>query len=365
MFDFVENFINPQKNPNLSTAFEYQKNHLPTLWLLGKTGAGKSSLIQSLTELADIEVGNGFSPCTKSSVAYDFPQDKPILRFLDTRGLGEAEYDPSEDIQVCVDQSHVLLIIAKADEPEQSSVVNAIKNIRKQTKIKHILIVHSAVNSISGDDKNRMLVHNQTQFENAWGKKLPSISIDFDCINSVYHNRDELINILSEMLPIIELIVKKKQYANLEEDNFEILEKEVLWYSGSASASDLIPFIGLFSVPAIQAKMLHSLASQYDVEWNKRIFGELISSLGTSFSIQYSAKLGARQLAKLIPVYGQTIASATAAAISFATTYSLGRAACYYFHQKKSGQVISKYDMQKLYKEAFKKSKKVSGNNEI
>lgn len=39
MFDFVENFINPQKNPNLSTAFEYQKNHLPTLWLLGKTGA--------------------------------------------------------------------------------------------------------------------------------------------------------------------------------------------------------------------------------------------------------------------------------------------------------------------------------------
>ena len=35
--------------------------------------------------------------------------------------------------------------------------------------------------------------------------------------------------------------------------NFNQLKNEVLWYAGSASASDLIPAVGLVSVPAIQA----------------------------------------------------------------------------------------------------------------
>ena len=71
---------------------------LPVVWLLGKTGAGKSSLVRALTEQTEAEIGNGFQPCTRSARSYDFPPDQPLVRFLDTRGLGEAGYDPAEDL---------------------------------------------------------------------------------------------------------------------------------------------------------------------------------------------------------------------------------------------------------------------------
>ncbi|MCP3700879.1 MAG: kinase, partial [Aliivibrio sp.] len=52
MFDQIKAFINPSKNPDLTQAHEFQRKYLPTLWLLGKTGAGKSSFIQTLTGLS-------------------------------------------------------------------------------------------------------------------------------------------------------------------------------------------------------------------------------------------------------------------------------------------------------------------------
>lgn len=62
---------------------------VPVLWLLGKTQAGKTSIIRALTGSEAAEIGNGFQPCTRSSRFYDFPADAPVVRFLDTRGLGE------------------------------------------------------------------------------------------------------------------------------------------------------------------------------------------------------------------------------------------------------------------------------------
>jgi hypothetical protein len=40
-------------------------------------------------------VGAGFEPCTRTASFYDVPQEVPIIRFLDTRGLDEADYDPA------------------------------------------------------------------------------------------------------------------------------------------------------------------------------------------------------------------------------------------------------------------------------
>ena len=68
MFDQIKDFINPSKNPDLTPAHEYQRKHLPTLWLLGKTGAGKSSFIQAVTGDSSVEVGNGFAPVLHSYV---------------------------------------------------------------------------------------------------------------------------------------------------------------------------------------------------------------------------------------------------------------------------------------------------------
>src|ERR1700683_2959134 len=72
---------------------------IPCLWLLGKTGSGKTSIVRFLTGAADAEIGRGFRPQTQYSRLFNFPDDDvPILKFLDTRGLGEAGYDPAEDL---------------------------------------------------------------------------------------------------------------------------------------------------------------------------------------------------------------------------------------------------------------------------
>lgn len=343
-----------------SESSQTKQQPLPTLWLLGKTGAGKSSLIQALTGSSEVAVGNGFSPCTKTSFAYNFPQDKPLLRFLDTRGLGEAHYDPSEDIQLCQSQSHLLLVIAKVEEQEQSAVLEVLSTIRKAKKIKHILLVYTAVNTVPEDDKRRLVAYHQAAFEKAWGSTITAIEVDFDGDTQTYYHREQLVAAITDMMPLVGLMLDKKEHASLEEQAFAQVRNEVLWYATGASVTDLFPVVGLVSVPAMQAKMLHSLAKRYDVQWNTRGFAELVGVLGTSFSTQYGIKLGARQLVKLIPFYGQTVGAATAAAVSFGTTYGLGRAAGYYFHRKSRGETVHAEDMQKIYKDAFELGKKVS-----
>jgi len=81
----------------LETKLRQIRNLLPTpvFWLLGKAQSGKTSIIRALTKREDVEIGDGFQACTHYSHIYDFPSStQPMIRFLDTRGLGEVDYDP-------------------------------------------------------------------------------------------------------------------------------------------------------------------------------------------------------------------------------------------------------------------------------
>ena len=359
-FDKLKALINPSKNPDLTSAEAFQRQNLPTLWLLGKTGAGKSSLLQAITGNSAIEIGNGFQPCTLTAMSYAFPEDLPLIRFLDTRGLGEAEYDPSADLAELAKAGHGIVVIMKVDEQEQSAVVAALKKIRKQSKIKHLLLIHTAVLGLNGAEREHAINANQHKVAEVWGEDFTAVSVDFVTEDGTIYQYDQLIAALTKLLPLIGLIADKNQHATVEERNFQRVEKEILWYAGTASASDLIPVVGLVSVPMVQAKMLHSLANQYGVAWSKKTFSELIGTLGSSFALQYSVKLASRQVIKIIPGYGQTVGAVAAAAISFGTTYGLGRAASYYFYRKSKNEPVSAIEMQAIYQAALTKGKQAA-----
>ncbi|OAN11279.1 kinase [Photobacterium jeanii] len=360
-FEKVKSWLNPSQDPDLTPAFDHQASHLPTLWLLGKTGAGKSSLVHSITQQSDVEIGDGFQPCTQTSHHYDFPQSMPLLRFLDTRGLAEANYDASEDIAACQDCANALIVVMKAEEPEQSQVLAAIRQIKKSKAISQILVVHTGVMLCeSREVRQQCIAHNQQQVETAWGEAVTSVDVDFECADGSQYGVDVLQAELAKLLPIITQFNLDAEHESQEERNFAKLRTEILWYAGAAGGSDAVPAVGLVSVPAIQAKMIHSLANRYGVEWDKQAMGEFMATLGTSFGVQYAAKLGIRQLVKLVPVYGQTVGSATAAVVSFCTTFALGRVACYYLYHESKGESVSEQDLNAMYKAAFESIKEVA-----
>ncbi len=361
-FNEMFDFINPSENLELKKGSEEWEKKLPTLWLLGKTGAGKSSLIQALTKVSTIEIGNGFRPCTKTAESYEYPLEKPLLRFLDTRGLSEADYDPTEDIEVCQNGSHALIIVMKADDVEQSDIVDALKKIKDIGGIDHLLIVHTNILSISEQERKQAIDHNQNQIEKVWSQEIKSVYVDFSPDDNTPVGITGLIKSISEMLPFLNIIIDDEKHASREEDNFNVLRTEIIWYSGSAGASDLVPGVGLISVPAIQGKMLYSLANQYGVEWNKQTFMDFIGTLGTGFAIKYSSKFLIREGVKFIPVYGQTVGAGAAAVISSASTYAIGRVACKYLYHKSKGEEVSTEDMKKLYKKAFEWGEDVAEN---
>ena len=84
-------------------------------------------------------------------------------------------------------------------------------------------------------------------------------------------------------------MLDKSTHQDAEAEQFHRHQKEILWYAGAAAASDVIPAVGLVSVPAIQSKMLHALAKHYEITWHKSLYKEFIAALGTSVAVQYSA----------------------------------------------------------------------------
>src|SRR5262245_29410529 len=104
----------------------------PVVWLLGKTGAGKTAIVATLTGDLRAEVGEGFEPCTRTAAFYDVPSEVPLLRFLDTRGLGEADYDPANDIAWCEGQSHLLLMVMQVADPAQQTVLRVLQQSRRR-----------------------------------------------------------------------------------------------------------------------------------------------------------------------------------------------------------------------------------------
>jgi uncharacterized protein (DUF697 family) len=136
----------------------------------------------------------------------------------------------------------------------------------------------------------------------------------------------------------------------------------IMGHAMAAGGSDLVPFpvAGTIASSTIQARMLGQLGVLYRIDWDRRAYTELSAALGAGTLAKVAASIGIRQLAKMLPVYGQTAGAAASAAASFAVTYALGKAAVFYLHGRRLGtsdrQGISDTYQQAL-REAFRIAK--------
>src|SRR5215468_10517535 len=105
----------------------------PVIWLLGKVQSGKTAIIRALTGAERAQIGSGFAPCTRWATRFDFPNaDMPLAVFLDTRGLGEAGYDPREDCAAFQAEAQMLLVVVKAMDMALEQLLTALKTVLKE-----------------------------------------------------------------------------------------------------------------------------------------------------------------------------------------------------------------------------------------
>jgi len=116
------------------------------------------------------------------------------------------------------------------------------------------------------------------------------------------------------------------------------------------------------TVPVLQAAMLRQLAQLHGMTWDRRGYAEFLAALGAGTLLRTASTFGIRQLVKLVPVYGQTVGAATAAAASFAVTYAIGKAASYYLTQRQRGRHAE--DVAAVYREALRGAFGMAGERE-
>jgi uncharacterized protein (DUF697 family) len=335
----------------------------PVVWLVGKVQSGKSSIVRALTGATEAEVGSGFKACTATSRIYDHPADAPVIRFLDTRGLGEAAYDPAADIAVAEAQAHLLLVVMKATDAAQDAILDVVAAARTRHPEWPILVAQTSLHEayppgvghaipypFDADGKPTGPLPGDLARVLAWQRaqcqRLPGTgAIGFTPIDftqpgdGLYPQLYGLEALRESLVRVAPAAVSAAVMAEAGSGGAigRQTHQHILGYAAAAGAIDAVPVAGAVGVPAVQAKMLHSLAEIHGVTWDRRMMGELAGALGAGVLARMASTFGARQLAKLVPVYGQTAGAAVAATMSFATTYAIGKAACVYLDRRRSG----------------------------
>jgi uncharacterized protein (DUF697 family) len=371
------------QSTDTSTPIADQARQLaPVVWLIGKVQSGKTSIIRTLTQATDAEIGTGFRACTRTARVFDFPEEAPIIRFLDTRGLSEAGYNPAADIAFCEGRAHLVVAVVKALDQEQSAVLDVLRQTRRRHPDWPVVVaqttLHEGYPSGSGhiqpypyaetgagipDPLAQALAHQRALFNPLPGTgPISFVPIDFTQAGDGYepadYGREALVDALIAAAPAAVALALKELPGTAVSADTRSTDAHILGFAVAAGAGDAVPVAGMVAVPMVQAAMLRQLAQLHGVSWDRRAYSEFLGALGTGVLVQTASHFGIRQLAKLVPVYGQTIGAAAAAAASFAATYALGKAADYFLVRRQRG--IRADEVATVYRQALQNALRLS-----
>jgi uncharacterized protein (DUF697 family) len=362
--DVYENVLNPKPDTVDDARIAAEaRDRAPVIWLLGMVGTGKSSIIRTLTGSSDAEVGTGYRPCTATAQVYEFPSEAPVIRFLDTRGLGEVAYDPAEDLALCESQAHLVLAVVKAVGPVPPAVLEALVQVRRRHPDWPVVVAQTTLHDaypgkphplpypflggmrIGGEALDRSLAAQRAAFARLPGDgSVTFVPIDFTQEGDGLEPEDYGVEALWAALEAASadgVVSMARRSLDMAGGLGAGRALSHIWgYAATAGAIDTLPVAGALAVPVVQGKMLHSLAGILGVTWTRTTLAEFSGCLGAGALLRFGTQFGVRQLAKLVPGYGTLIGGAAAGVASFATTYGLGRAAVLYLTARRAGNAF-------------------------
>lgn len=360
----------------------------PILWLLGKTGAGKTSIIAALTGDPRAEIGSGFKPCTRQSQIYDWPAEAPVLRFMDTRGLGEPGYDAAEDCAFAAGQSHILLVVLKVNDPKQTAILEQVRAIRRQQPHWPLLVALTGLHQLyppgadhpadypyrgTADDDGLVAVPAELRqamrdlralFDGVKGAAPFFVPLDITLPEDGYHPTEFGLSALYDALHRVGLdyLVQREQ-AWADADGDRIAAKAhglILGYAAAAGVSGAVPIpaAGAGGLATVLGMMLRALAARYDVDWNSTRLMQFASAIGLGTGATFALGYGVRELVKLVPGAGTIVGGALNAAASSALVYGIGRAACVYLGSVRAGRAVPTEAIHAAFTQAFEKARR-------
>ncbi|MEI8383405.1 MAG: GTPase [Planctomycetota bacterium] len=373
--------------------FEQQRRDLlkqtpvPVLWLFGKTGSGKSSIVRYLTGTTQAEIGNGFRPQTTNSSQYDFPDsEQPIIRFLDTRGLGEAGYDPGDDLKQFDASTHVVVVVARVMDHALEDIITPLRTIRAARPKRPVILALSCLHEAypfqqhpvpdpfvpSADATNldevslrpsvqttlpelsRSLAEQERRFAGLVDRIVPiDLTQPEDGFEIPDYGGKRLEETLIEMLPaacrqaILHLDDVRKALRDLTARQ---AMPTIIAYSSMAAtaAATPLPLVDIPAVMGIQSRLIYVLAEMYDQKMSADILLKMAGAAAGQVALRFAVKAPL----KFIPFVGQT----ANAAMAFAYTFSLGKACCWYFGEIRNGHAPLPEDLNKVWSEQLEEA---------
>jgi uncharacterized protein (DUF697 family) len=343
------------------------QSNAPVVWLLGKTGAGKTAIVAALTGDQRAEVGEGFEPCTRTAAFYDLPPEAPLLRFLDTRGLGETDYDPAADIAWCEGQSHLLLVVMQVADPAQNTILQVLRQARRrhpdwpvmvaQTGLHRLYpagMCHPKPNPYTGGAEDethaplphalrQALAHQRRLFDGLPGLRPRFVPIDFTVPEDGFPPHDFGLEMfwraLQEAAPTAFEALHLAR-ADTESDRIRAKARPLIYGYGAAAAGAgavPLPLIGAGGLAGILAITLRVMATRYGVAWTPGALAQFSGAVGGGTLAWWTLRYGFREIFKLIPMVGTVAAGALNAAAAFGVTVGIGEAACVWLAYRRRG----------------------------
>ncbi len=339
-------------------------NRPPRILIIGRRGAGKSSLINALFKEKVADVGSVLSETGKAEW-HTFENSKGAIKILDTRGMGDRTKPESANFAEAMDdiKSEVkgicpdaVLFLCKAKEVDAhvNKDVENVGIIRKFISDSHgyEIPVAALLTQVDELDPKRIEPpYNDNQKQKNIDKAVRALQdafegtnidllrvipvsayAEFDNGNVTYNNYwniDVLINYLMEVLP---------NSAQLQLARLSSLKKAQRKFArvlvGSTAtvcagiAATPIPLADVIPITTAQIGMITGIAYVSGRELSKKSAMEFLAALGVNVGTGFALREGARALIKFVfPGAG----NAVSAGVAFAGTWGIGEAAIAYF----------------------------------
>lgn len=343
-------------------------DRLPRFAIVGRRGAGKSSLVNAIFGQPVAEVGATTST-TGRGTWFTYESDRGGIEVLDTRGLGEGSA-PSQggaatarlDIESSLAERcpDALLVLVKAKEMDAriDDDLASIKEIIAFVERKHgyrlpIVGVVTQVDELDpaditdppfdDKDKQRHIAEVEAMLR---AKLADGLGIEADRVVDIVPTcaymrmKDGAIavdrrwNIERLLLLLVEHLPKSAQVQLARVSMLQSVREKVAGTlvkatSGVAAAVAVtpIPVADVFPLLGLQCSMIVALGIIGGKKMDMAAAREFLASMGVAVGMGLVARETFRQMAKFVPGFGSVVG----AGIAYTTTWSLGRAATAYY----------------------------------